>query len=77
MQAILFILTVGAAPLVGSQPAAAAWWPPVWFLRLWEAIVLARPELARPAIYAMSLPVGISIAAYLVSYHRYRRMLLA
>ena len=35
----LFIATLGALPLLGSQPAAAAWWPPVWFLRLWEAIV--------------------------------------
>jgi hypothetical protein len=29
----LFIATLGALPLVGRQPAAAALWPPVWFLR--------------------------------------------
>ena len=76
VQAVLFILTVGTVPLVGSQPTAAAWWPPVWFVHLWEAIVLDRPALARPAIYAVAVPVVLSIAAYLLSYHRYRRMLL-
>jgi predicted permease len=76
VQAVLFILTVGAIPLVGSQPTAAMWWPPVWFVRLWEAIVLAKPALARPALYALTLPVALSVAAYLLSYHRYRRMLL-
>jgi predicted permease len=76
VQAVLFILTVSAAPLVGSQPTEAMWWPPVWFVRLWESIVTARPELAKPPIYAMTVPAVLSIAAYLLSYHRYRRMLL-
>ena len=76
VQALLFILTVGSAPLVGSQPTSAAWWPPVWFVRLWEAIVLARPALARPAVLAMTAPVAISVTTYLLSYHRYRRTLL-
>jgi hypothetical protein len=35
VQATLFIATVGALPLYGRQPLSAAWWPPVWFLRLW------------------------------------------
>src|SRR5204863_7488585 len=76
VQAALFMVTVGAIPLVGSQPATAAWWPPVWFVHLWEAIVLGRPELARNALLAISVPTVLSLAAYLLSYHRYRRMLL-
>ncbi|MBS1858745.1 MAG: ABC transporter permease [Acidobacteria bacterium] len=76
LQAVLFILTVGTIPLVGSQPSLATWWPPVWFVRLWEAIVIGPAEAARPAILAMTSPAAISLAAYLASYHRYRRMLL-
>ena len=47
-QSALFIATVGALPLMGHQPATAFWWPPVWFLRLWEAIVTGSPTAARP-----------------------------
>ncbi len=76
VQALLFIVTVAAVPLIGSQPAAAAWWPPVWFVRLWESIVIGPASAARPAIFAIAAPAAISLAAYLASYHRYRRMLL-
>ena len=76
VQAVLFILTVGTIPLMGSQPVSAPWWPPVWFVHLWEAIVTGPSSLARPAIYAITVPVALSLVTYLVSYHRYRRMLL-
>ncbi len=70
------IAMLGALPLLRLQPAAAAWWPPVWFLRLWEAIVTRRPGAARGALLAMALPPVVAVAAYLLSYHRYRRVLL-
>ncbi|MCX6629456.1 MAG: ADOP family duplicated permease [Candidatus Solibacter sp.] len=75
VQASLFIATVGALPLMGRQPASAAWWPPFWFIRLWESIVVGRAS-ARPAFLAVVLPPAIAILAYLLSYHRYRKLLL-
>jgi len=76
VQALLFIVTVGAIPLIGRQPTAAPWWPPVWFVHLWEAIVTGPAAAARPALLAMAIPVALSVAAHLLSYHRYRKMLL-
>ncbi len=75
VQAALFIATVGALPLFGRQPQSAAWWPPVWFLRLWEAMVTGRAS-ARPALLAIVLPPVLAVLAYLLSYHRYRKLLL-
>lgn len=76
VQASLFIATVGALPLAGRQPTSAAWWPPVWFVRLWEAIVLRRASAARPALVAIVLPALLAVLFYLLSYHRYRKLLL-
>ncbi len=76
-QVTLFIATLGALPLLGRQPAAAAWWPPAWFLRLWEAMVAGPPHGGvRNALLAIALPAAISVVASLASYHRYRRLLL-
>jgi predicted permease len=76
VQAILFIAIVGAIPLIGRQPATAYWWPPVWFVHLWEAMVTGPAPLARNALLAIAIPAVVSLLAYLISYHRYRRMLL-
>jgi predicted permease len=76
VQATLFIATVGALPLFGRQPHSAAWWPPVWFVRLWEAIVTGHASVARPALLAIVLPAIVAVGAYLLSYHRYRKLLL-
>src|ERR1035441_6493615 len=76
VQGALFIATVGAIPLVGRQPHSAAWWPPVWFVRLWESIVTGRPALATPALVAIVLPALLAVLSYLLSYHRYRKLLL-
>jgi predicted permease len=76
VQAALFIATVGALPLVGRQPHAAAWWPPFWFVKLWESIVTGPASAARPALLAIALPPVVAILAYLLSYHRYRKLLL-
>ena len=76
VQAALLICTVGALPLVGRQPAHAAWWPPFWFVKLWEAIVKGPASSARPALLAIVLPALVAILSYLLSYHRYRKLLL-
>ena len=76
LQALLFVLAVGAIPLIGRQPADAAWWPPVWFLHLWESMVTGPAPLARNALLAMAIPALVSIGSYLFSYHRYRKLLL-
>ncbi len=75
VQAALFIVTVGALPLLGRQPAGAVWWPPSWFVQLWEALVTGS-STARPALLAIVLPPVIAVLAYLLSYHRYRKLLL-
>src|ERR1035438_9024584 len=75
VQAALFIAIVGALPLYGRQPLSAAWWPPVWFRWLWESIVTGRAS-ARPALLAVVLPAIVAVGAYLLSYHRYRKLLL-
>jgi predicted permease len=76
VQAVLFVAVVGALPLMGHQPKTAFWWPPVWFEHLWESIVNGSAALARNALLAMAIPAVISVGAYLLSYHRYRKMLL-
>src|SRR5260370_41682989 len=75
MQPNLYIATVGELPLFARQPHSAAWWPPVWFVRLWEAIVTGRAS-ARPALLAIALPAILAVLSYLLSYHRYRNLLL-
>lgn len=75
VQGALFILTVGSVPLLGRMPVSAAWWPPRWFVGLWEAIVIGRPT-AGPALLAMAAPIALAFVAYLLSYHRYQRLLL-
>ncbi|HTS62315.1 MAG TPA: ADOP family duplicated permease [Candidatus Acidoferrales bacterium] len=76
VQAVLFVATVGAVPLMGRQPATAYWWPPLWFVHLWESMITGPAPLARNALLAIAIPAAVSILAYLLSYHRYRRMLL-
>ncbi len=76
VQALLFVAVVGTLPLMGRQPNTAFWWPPVWFEKLWEAIAYGSPALARNALLAMAIPAAISLGAYLLSYHRYQKMLL-
>jgi predicted permease len=69
VQGIVFLATIGCIPLVGRQPAGAWWWPGNWFItagvtdhrRMWMAI---------------AVPVVLAAVTYLLSYHRYRRLLL-
>ncbi len=76
VQAVLFTAVVGTLPLMGSQPKTAFWWPPVWFEHLWEAMMNGSPALARNALLSMAIPAAIFAGAYLLSYHRYQKMLL-
>src|SRR6266581_993736 len=52
VQAAVFIATLGLLPFIGRQPVAAAWWPPIWFLGLWEAIVQGAWSAGRGAALA-------------------------
>lgn len=74
VQSAVFIATMGALPLFDRQPTAA-WWPPVWFLDLWEAMIQGTRGV-RNSMLAMAIPAVVSVLAYLLSYHRYRRLLL-
>ena len=75
VQSAVLIATLGALPLFERQPIAL-WWPPVWFLHLWEAMLKGPAGACREALLAIAVPAAISVAAYLLSYHRYRRLLL-
>jgi putative ABC transport system permease protein len=74
VQAAVFIATMGVLPLFDRQPVVA-WWPPVWFLDLWGAMIQGTRGTGN-ALFAMTVPVVLSVLAYLLSYHRYRRLLL-
>jgi predicted permease len=76
IQSGLFIATLAAVPLMGRQPAEAMWWPPVWFLRLREAMLIGPAGAATSAELALTIPPVVAICAYLLSYHRHRRILL-
>ena len=75
-QAVIFVATLGTVPLVADQPQAAWWWPPVWFWNLRAAMLGTRGPGARAAILALTLPPAIAVLSYLLSYHRYRKLLL-
>lgn len=66
---------MGALPLMNRQPTAG-WWPAIWFRSLWEGIIHGRAAGARDAVLAMTVPAVVAVLAYLLSYHRYRRLLL-
>src|SRR5947209_7742735 len=68
VQALVFIGTIGALPLIARQPHAW-WWPPVWFMHSWQGNRHA-------AELAVALPIAISAAAYLLNYRRYQRLLV-
>jgi predicted permease len=74
LQALIFAGTLGGVSLIGRQPTAW-WWPPMWFLRLWEAVATGHGSV-RPGLLAIGVPVAAAALLYLVSYHRYRRLLL-
>ncbi len=76
VQATVFVATLGLLPFIGRQPDTAAWWPPVWFLGLWEAILEGSWSAGRDALLAIALAVVSSVLTYLLSYHRYQRVLL-
>jgi predicted permease len=75
IQGILFISTLGTLPLAGRQPHAE-WWPGIWFLNLWESIVLGDPKRARTALLGIAIPAVVTIGAYLAGYHRHQRILV-
>jgi hypothetical protein len=74
VQSAVFILTLGALGLFDRQPAAA-WWPPIWFLYLCEWMIQGTRSPGA-ALLATAVPGVLSVLAYLLSYHRYRRLLL-
>lgn len=76
VQGLVFVSSLGLVPLIGRQPTDAVWWPPVWFAGLWEAMVSGSSAVGRAALLAMAIPVALSIVTYLISYKRYRRVLL-
>jgi predicted permease len=74
VQAIVFAGTLGGMSLIGRQPTAW-WWPSMWFLRLWEAIATGHGN-PLPGLAAIFGPILVAAVLYLLSYHRYRRLLL-
>jgi predicted permease len=75
VQSAVLIFTLGALPLYNRQPVAG-WWPSVWFVRLWESMIQGPASASRDALLAMTVSAALAFLAYLLSYHRYRRLLL-
>lgn len=65
---------------IGRLPEFGAWAPPVWFVGLHERILGDRDPfmtaMASRALLAVAAAAVMAILTYLVSYRRYRRLLL-
>jgi hypothetical protein len=61
-------------------PEFAAWWPPVWFVGVREHLLGNQDPfwnaMASRGVVALSAVVTLALALYLVSYGRYRKLLL-
>jgi hypothetical protein len=61
-------------------PEFAAWWPPVWFAGVREALLGNRDpfwnQMAARGVVAVSAMVALTLALYMVSYRRHRKLLL-
>ncbi|HYW43066.1 MAG TPA: ADOP family duplicated permease [Bryobacteraceae bacterium] len=75
LQAVLFMVILGALPLVGRWPTHGAWFPTAWFADLWESMLRGTPG-SRTAVLAMAAPAVITVLSYLIAYHRYHRLLM-
>ena len=74
-QSILFTANVAALPFLWSQPEAM-WWPPNWFIGLWSNMAGGDGRGARYALAALIAAPAIAIFLYVLSYHRYQRLLI-
>ena len=80
---VFTVLSFSIQPSVASsvlQPSLAQWLPPAWFLGLQQTL-LGNPDsqlrsLAHLSIAALLLALFSTFIAYMLSYHRYRRILL-
>ena len=61
-------------------PQRTPWLPPVWFTGLHESLACAADPfsvlMAKRALFAAAIAAALTIAGYLVSYRRYRKLLL-
>ena len=66
--------------MLARLPEFGRWAPPVWFAGLHETLLGARDpffdEMARRAVLASVSAVALAAVTYLVSYRRYRRLIL-
>ena len=80
---IMLVLSFSIQPATASrllQPAIARWLPPVWFLGL-EQSLSGDPDpgmqtLARRALNALAIALGLVLASYLASYRRHRALMM-
>jgi hypothetical protein len=65
---------------IARLPELAAWAPPVWFAGLHEVLLGDRNPmyraLAEQALTAMAAAFGLAVAMYLLSYRRYRTLIV-
>ncbi len=79
----LIVLSFSIQPAIADrvlQPVLANWLPPVWFLGLYQ-LMAGDPDpqmraLAHRAVAALSASILLTLATYIVSYHRHRTILL-
>ena len=68
------------AETIAKLPETGIWFPPVWFTGLHRLLIDDRDPLAAHmatrALWAAGISVVSAIAAYVISYRRYRTLLL-
>jgi len=79
----LIVLSFSIEPAITNkllQPNLARWLPPVWFLGLYQSLLGdSGPQmriLAHRAVAALLTAILLTLATYIMSYHRHRKILL-
>jgi hypothetical protein len=80
---VLIVLSFSIEPQIANkllQPEIARWLPPIWFLGLYQNLLgdhdPAMQQLAHRATWALGIALVLTLSAYLVSYHRHRKLLV-
>ncbi len=78
LAAVLFLTGLFSFSISGWSETTARWAPQVWFLGLHEYLLgdSQFSGLAARAVGGLSVAIGTTVVGYLISYRRYRRLLL-
>jgi hypothetical protein len=70
-----FVVPIPAANIGSASLSAANWWPPIWFLSLFESQIAEIPGKpmfgAHHALWAIVIAAGLAVLGFTLSYRRY------